>query len=94
MQVNSDGLIFVEFEYSNGAREAFNVSAITRIRQQSKEWCKKEEMQHPTVTLSIVGVEDDLNIGGLSKEDALKRINRAIEDHYNAIAEKFLLDKE
>lgn len=89
-----DGLVFVDVNYSDGANESFNVSAITRIRQRSEKWCEAHGRPYPAVTISVIGMEDDLTIGNMSREEFKKRIQDAIDKHYDSIAEKFLLDNE
>ena len=91
MEINADGLVFVDISYSDDSCESLNIAAITRLRQMSKEWCKKAERPYPALMISIVGVEQDLVIGNLSMEKFKERINKAIKDHYDRIIEKEIL---
>ena len=91
MEINADGLVFVDINYSNDSHESINIAAITRLRQMSKEWCKNAERPHPALIISIVGVEQDLVVGNLSMKEFKERINKAIQTHYDRILEKEIL---
>ena len=88
-----DGLVFVDFSYSSGASESINVSSITRIRELSKEQCEDMGETYPAIVISVMGINKDLTIGNMTRELLKNRIQKAIDKHYDAIAEKFLLDK-
>ena len=88
-----DGLVFVDIKFKNGASESFNVSAISRVRELDQETCESLDLTHPTVVISITGVQQDIRISGYSIKEFKKDIQDAINSHYDAIAEKFLLGK-
>lgn len=91
MQSAVDGLVFVDLNYNGGSIESLNIASITRLKQMNNEWCKANQYKHPTLKISLLGVNEDITVGNLSLNEFKERINKAIKDHYDRILEKELL---
>lgn len=89
MQTGRDGLIFVKI----GKTDPWyvNVASITRVYSLSKEQCDMMSTTYPSVGLDILGKEDPISIRGLTAENMIERINKAIKDHYDDIVNQELL---
>ncbi len=88
-QANQDGLVFVKI----GTVDPWyiNVASIVRMFELNKKDCKKKEQSHPTLGLDIIGSETAIYIEGITGEQMMMKINKAIKDHYNNIINKELL---
>jgi hypothetical protein len=90
MSLGMDGIIWVQFKYSDGTEEYINANNITRIRDVSEADFAKLNIAYPAVNVSLVGTKGDLELSNVSAAKLKERIDKAVKTHYDNIAERAL----
>lgn len=88
-QVGRDELVFLKV--GNPDPWYINIAAIVRLFNLEKKSCDRLDYSYPTVGIDMVGRQEPIYITGCTAEDINKRINKAIKDHYDSIANSELL---